>query len=559
MSIDPPVATAGAEITIAGNGFGATQGSSRLLYDGEAIAVVSWSATRIVATLPDPKPTGFYDVVVETDGGASNPFEHRICPAGGCPFEVHHLNYIVNGDNGLSGFLEFSTDVPTTPEVTVIGPERTFVVPTTGWISQEPNKDHRIGVLGLRQGTTYAFEVTATDGDENVTPVASTQHRTLTLDPLDFPMHVLVSDPSRMSPGYTFFFSPRGPDYQLMYAIDAEGELVWYHRVGNAPLEIHRLANGNLFWGGQNYAEEIDMYGASQRYFDIADIGPTGIDSMHHDFQILPNGNYLTLSTEAREISGYPGGETHTVVGDVIVEFDQDLDIVQEWKLLDLLDPYRTPPGFNNPFWAALYGPESKDWTHTNSVVYDATDDTMVLSVRHQDIVIKMTRDDPPSLAWVIGEDFPGSAGDDAWPFLELVGPGAYPNHQHAAEVLPNGHILLYDNGESTGVTRAVEYALDPVGMTMTQAWAWIDPDYSPPLFAPFVGDVDLLPNGNVLYFDGALVDLPVPVLNPISLRVCEFNPYTSEKLFEGWMYADNVTYRGYRAVRFPTLYPPEP
>ena len=50
VSIDPPVATAGAEITIAGNGFGATQGSSRLLYDGEAIAVVSWSATRIVAT-----------------------------------------------------------------------------------------------------------------------------------------------------------------------------------------------------------------------------------------------------------------------------------------------------------------------------------------------------------------------------------------------------------------------------------------------------------------------------------------------------------------------------
>src|SRR5439155_1319936 len=62
-----PVAT---PITIAGTGFGATQGASTVTFNGTTATPTSWSATSIVVPVPAGATTG--NVVVTVGGLASN-------------------------------------------------------------------------------------------------------------------------------------------------------------------------------------------------------------------------------------------------------------------------------------------------------------------------------------------------------------------------------------------------------------------------------------------------------------------------------------------------------
>jgi formylglycine-generating enzyme required for sulfatase activity len=62
--------------------FGATQGTSQLLYDGAGLGVTSWSATEIQADLPAPKAPGTYNIQVVVGSTASNIVPHTIEAAG---------------------------------------------------------------------------------------------------------------------------------------------------------------------------------------------------------------------------------------------------------------------------------------------------------------------------------------------------------------------------------------------------------------------------------------------------------------------------------------------
>ena len=69
---------------------------------------------------------------------------------------------------------------------------------------------------------------------------------------------------------------------------------------------------------------------------------------------------------------------------------------------------------------------------------------------------------------------------------------------QHFVRVLPNGHLLMFDNGwrHQPQESRAVEYALDIPARTATMVWQY---RHSPPLFAQFIGSAQRLSNGNTL------------------------------------------------------------
>jgi hypothetical protein len=69
-SLGPTPATIGALVTIGGNNFGATQGTSTLTFNGVLATPLSWSATSIVAPVPSGATTG--NVVVTVGGMASN-------------------------------------------------------------------------------------------------------------------------------------------------------------------------------------------------------------------------------------------------------------------------------------------------------------------------------------------------------------------------------------------------------------------------------------------------------------------------------------------------------
>jgi hypothetical protein len=90
--------------------------------------------------------------------------------------------------------------------------------------------------------------------------------------------------------------------------------------------------------------------------------------------------------------------------------------------------------------------------------------------------------------------------------------------------VTPDGNILLFDNGnlrpgtnfdpaDAAGdgdlpYSRVAEFHLDTTTMTVSQTWEWLAPDGAGGhLYCPFIGDADLLDNGDVLATFGGAVE----------------------------------------------------
>ena len=468
---------------------------------------------------------------------------------GGCAdrtapsIERFHVPEAPRPEAPLGVLVEVTTDEPARLSVEIASDERTDHLE----FDSEYRTDHVVPLIGLRPGRTHAATFIATDaaGNHDRAPPLI-----IDTDPLpdDFPpLAVTVSRPERMEPGTrllnVYRWGEEGNDqgFGLLVAVDASGEVVWYYRADHSIMQAVPLANGNLAYMGSldgiwGILVEIDLLGNEVRRWHsraLADAAPAGsilvdVDSLHHDMIELPSGNLATLSSEVRTFDGYPTSdddpdapsETRDVVGDVIVEFAPDGTVVQEWPLLDLLDPYRIGydslgTGFWGDTYRALGHPEGEaaDWAHANALAYDAADDAFVVSVRHQDALVKVDRSG--TVQWILGAH---AAWDEPWRsrLLEPQGDLEWPYHSHGVEVTPDGTILLFDNGNNRALpfdarmraedsySRAVEYDVDLAPMTVRQVWAYPG-SAAERFYSSFLSDADWLPEtGNILITDGA-------------------------------------------------------
>lgn len=498
--------------------------------------------------------------------------------AGGPTVDI--VGYIDDGSqNVLRRGLQFTTSVPATPVVRVSGGGRAFIVPPTGYLGAIPNSIHTATIFGLKAETEYTVTVSAYDALGRAGPEEVTSFTTGAL-PISFPpIRIPVNEQAKRTPGYILFDISSRAGLGLfsgtwLIMVDMDGEPVWYYNDRfflTAPTDVRRISTGNLLFIGfdavneVSAAREINLFGADVRHWSIVDIGAGGIHSMHHELGELPNGNFITLSSFTHFVTGYPEeiGTEHLIVSDVIVEFAADGSVQYFFDVFDNLDPFRVLPGFEDTgFWEFTYGPGFNDWSHGNGVIEDPRDGGLIISLRHQDLVYKQTRDG--ELVWMLGTEHPSSAADDTWPFLTLT-EGTPPIHQHAPQLQPEGTLLVYDNGDNFGniTSRAVEYEIDEMNLTARQVWEWVDPDYSPPLFSAALSDADRISETNVLIDDGAVVRTPSVVvsLDGAWTHIVEVNKVTQEKVFELIVRddaeEDPEQYLSYRAEHLRSLYRP--
>lgn len=495
------------------------------------------------------------------------------------PPRILNLTLTPNPRNHLSATLAFETSRGATATVVVSGPEGDFTVPAGGRLTPARTRSHRFAVLGLVPGAAYTVTATARGPFGLVSEPKSASYTPGPM-PEDFPaFEVAVSKPEKMQPGVTMFNLGRATGdvlsdiaWSWLLMTDDAGRVVWYHRARPGVSALRRLASGNLAY------LSFDPFTLDAALEEITPLGETvalwtasqlGLDSMHHHIEELPNGNLVVLANEMRAVGGYPESFPDcpegvcNVVGDRIVEFTRDGEVARAWSLFDVLDPHRTGGAdFHLRLWDALYGGQvTKDWTHSNAVIYDPNDDSFLVSSRNQDLVFKMSRETGAFL-WVLGLPDPASTADDAWPYLvpDLSGPGWAPSRQHAPELLSGGRLRLYDNGNARKFTSVVEYGINEADRTARFNWHWEDPDFSPKLYAPWVGDVDTLPNGNLLVADGALLLDRDNEKGRVWSKITEVVQETGEKVFD-LRIRDNspenpTGYELYRAERL-SLYPP--
>lgn len=526
------------------------------------------------------------------------------------PGSVSGPTVVFSENAPLAAVLTLTSDEPTEVTVdvsnnsvetnSVSNTTRDFSVPGSGFATE-----HAITLLGFRPDESYDIRVTLTDEAGNDTILGDDLSVVTAPLPVGFPpIHVETSMPELMEPGVTLF-PVRASGANLAFgsvfiAVDEAGEVVWYRRFQNIGYgDIRRISNGNfLFIRDDATITEMNVLGDVVREWHTTlntnpspGSIPVDVQVFHHEVFEMVNGNFLVLSVGLRAFENYPTSDsdpeaplaTAVVAGDEVVEFSpSDGAIVNRWVLLDLLDPFRlgydSLIGFWNPVFPEIEG-GTRDWAHANAVIHDPSDDSVIVSLRHQDAIVKFSRQ-TGQIIWILGThdnwDIPlfGSflldpVGDD---FL-------FEYHPHAPEVTEDGTLVLYDNGNYKATpfapkllamdnfSRAVEFAIDEDTKQVTQVWEFGEFD-DPVRYAPFIGDADTQPlTGNVIITHGGVTTdaegIPSDNIgaSKTSIYIIEVTHTTpGEKVFElsivdptpetanGWT--------TYRSERLPSLYP---
>ncbi len=291
---------------------------------------------------------------------------------------------------------------------------------------------------------------------------------------------LIAHDPAMSAGGYTLIAPQTAGGRVVLVATDGRVAHEW-----KLPVRPGRhaviLGNGNLGYNG-NHAASPDRYPAWSMWHggDFSEVTPEGEvvwrfedPAHHHDARWLANGNLLYAACEALP-AGFaarvPGGTAHgdrPMYGDVIREVDRSGRLVWEWKAADHLDPAAFPihPGFGRDHWPLVNG-------------LDVTADGLVLmSLR--------------TTSGVIGVD-------KATGGVALHIPPGVVSHQHAPSALPNGRILVFDNGNfrpGSHVAFSQVLEIDPARDNAV-VWSYADETVNA-FYTPFMGNAQRLWNGN--------------------------------------------------------------
>ena len=297
------------------------------------------------------------------------------------------------------------------------------------------------------------------------------------------PTGTTYHDPTRAFAGYTLFTTLGG---DTTYLIDMAGRVVhtWQTAPPLRPYYGYLLENGNLLlrcttgqepWalgGASGAVVELDWEGrVLWRYED-----PT----LHHDHCRLHNGNTLLLYWEwlpeevCRAVQGgQPGTELagNGMLGDALREVTPDGRTVWEWHAHQALDP---------AIDVICPLDRRQEWTHCNAVE-ELADGNLLLSFRQTDTVAIVDR----------------ATGRVTWRW----GRGVV-SHQHDPNPLPNGHLLIFDNGmHRVGNSRSRVVEVEPRSGEIV--WQFVGTPQAS-FFSANISGAQRLPNGNTLICEGA-------------------------------------------------------
>ena len=291
--------------------------------------------------------------------------------------------------------------------------------------------------------------------------------------------------PEKCFNGFTLFSPAYG---YTEYLVGMKGLVVHTWPVTHSDV-AELLPNGNLLTHNDGrWLEELGPSGDVLWRWE----GEEGFDlNTHHDFCNVDGKEIVHLARieePVREGFFLKGTEPDRMLTDLVLRINRQGEILWRFSLSDHIREISELSGLPLPI---PYGEQSEgifrpcgraDWAHTNTVeVLPATplgerDDrfrqgNILLSFRALDIIaiIDPERD---SFVWCYG--------------LGVL------DGQHQPTMLPNGNILLFDNGSYRGYSIAREIEPD----TGRIVWEYEDGDR---FFSPFRSGVQRLPNGNTL------------------------------------------------------------
>ena len=338
----------------------------------------------------------------------------------------------------------------------------------THWRLCKPGKTINFHVAGMRATTTYEMQDEWLNG--TALQRSSQINHTSGTPSVTFPK-VTISNPADsdtslldkallMSPWYAkdMFIFP--------FATDLWGRVIWYYPNLGTPWQFASYLVRPVYGGTMllvvNYLDrvqglrEIDLAGNTLRETNttavneqLAALGHDSIISFHHDAVRLANGRTLVLANVERIVQDVQGTGPVHILGDMVIELDQNWQVTWVWNSLDQLDLHRAAvlgeTCLNLSYCPPLkLGTGANDWTHSNTIDYVPSDGSLLVSMRNQDWVIKLDYQHgmgDGAVLWRLGRDgdFQYDSGD----------PYPWFSHQHDSRFFNEDTLTLLDNGNT--------------------------------------------------------------------------------------------------------------
>ena len=208
-------------------------------------------------------------------------------------------------------------------------------------------------------------------------------------------------------------------------------------------------------------------------------------------------------------------------------------------------------------------------------MTYVPEDDSILVSVRHQDAVIKFSRA-TGELIWILGNHH--GWPPELEPFLlhPINTPFRWQFAQHAPMMTGDGNLMLFDNGnnraspfdgnpvvlDEENFSGAIEYAIDEANMEVEQVWEFGEL-LEDSIYSRFISDADWQPTtGNVVVHFGGVSYVGGVSSSDLGLgtdhtRVIEVtHDVTPVVVFDMTVYDPANRITTYRSERIPSLYP---
>jgi len=297
----------------------------------------------------------------------------------------------------------------------------------------------------------------------------------------------------------------------LVEAANSQNDIKRWQAVREVDLLGHTLRETNA----SRVAEQLASRGIRSKCMKD---GEQCVSGFHHEAILLPNGHILVVAGLERMFPDGAQGSKNPVdvLGDLVVDLDQDLQVAWVWNSFDHMDVTRKSlggekcklgPG-NDGCPSVFLADSANGWLHSNALNYIPTSGDFLISIPEQDWVVKIDYKDGKGsgkVLWRLGLDGDFKAkSDDPYPWF---------SYQHDVGFDPPGsnRLIVFDDGERRkekfpkSNNRGQAWELDEKTMTATLV---VNADLG--VFSPAVGSAQSLSDGG-FSFESGMVNPPVP------------------------------------------------
>jgi arylsulfate sulfotransferase len=457
----------------------------------------------------------------------------------------------------------------------------------TSWKACGPNTLNFV-VAGMRASTLYSLHSETWNGSTITAGPSvsfSTGTPTVTFPTINITTPFTTSDSTNEPFLLIATLAPTFP-----FAIDWTGAPVWYYDVPSTPTRpvpggtLLLIVNGPNSAGtpvaSQQVLREIDLAGNVIRETNATRIAEqvsamSGIASQcyvggtdcldgafHHEAIRLPNGHTLAMTDEEQIFTDGTQGSSPAnpvdIIGDIWVDLDANFQVTWYWRAFDWLNANRAailgetcaasggggcPPIF-------LTTGIAQDWLHSNALYYTPSDGSVLMSMRHQDWIIKVDYNNATGagdVLWTLG-----LGGDFT---INSTDPYPWFSHQHDPGFVQDGAttLAMFDNGNTrvspppiglgSGDSRGYVLNIDQTSMTATPVLLQDLGVYSAAL-----GTAELLSSGDY-HFEAGIISQSPPSSEAIEV-------FTNSGTLGFSVQLDAIAYRSFRMTNLDT--PPD-